>query len=84
MQVVVLGGGVIGVSTAYYLAQLGAEVTVVERQSSTSFSRVQVKPSARPLALGYVLVLDPQPVVQQEAAAAADAASQAASAGSAP
>ena len=59
-------------------------VTVVERQSSTSFSRVQVKPSARPLALGYVLVLDPQPVVQQEAAAAADAASQAASAGSAP
>ena len=60
-------------------------VTVVERQSSTSFSRVQVQPSARPLALGYVLVLDPQPVVQQEAAAAAaDAASQPASTGSAP
>src|SRR5471030_582446 len=32
MKVVVLGGGVIGVSTAYYLARAGHQVTVVERQ----------------------------------------------------
>lgn len=32
MKLLVLGGGVIGVATAYYLAQDGHEVTVVERQ----------------------------------------------------
>jgi len=32
MKVVVLGGGVIGVSTAYYLARAGHQVTVVERR----------------------------------------------------
>jgi D-amino-acid dehydrogenase len=32
MKVLVLGGGVIGVSTAYYLARAGHEVRVVERQ----------------------------------------------------
>jgi D-amino-acid dehydrogenase len=32
MKVLVLGGGVIGVSTAYYLAKVGHQVTVVERQ----------------------------------------------------
>lgn len=32
MKVLVLGGGVIGVSTAYYLARSGHEVEVVERQ----------------------------------------------------
>lgn len=32
MRVAVLGGGVIGVTTAYYLAGRGHEVTVVERQ----------------------------------------------------
>lgn len=32
MKVVVLGGGVIGVTTAYYLAKQGHEVTVVDRQ----------------------------------------------------
>ncbi len=32
MKAVVLGGGVIGVSTAYYLAHAGHEVTLVERQ----------------------------------------------------
>jgi glycine/D-amino acid oxidase-like deaminating enzyme len=31
MRVIVCGGGVIGASTAYFLSQLGAEVTVVER-----------------------------------------------------
>ena len=33
MKVLVLGGGVIGVSTAYYLARAGHEVEVVDRQS---------------------------------------------------
>ena len=33
MKVLVLGGGVIGVATAYYLAKAGHEVEVVDRQS---------------------------------------------------
>ena len=32
MHVVVLGSGVIGTSIAYYLAQAGHEVTVIDRQ----------------------------------------------------
>lgn len=32
MRVAVLGGGVIGVTSAWYLAQAGAEVEVIERQ----------------------------------------------------
>jgi D-amino-acid dehydrogenase len=32
MKVVILGGGVIGVSSAYYLMQAGHDVTVIERQ----------------------------------------------------
>ena len=49
MKVIVLGGGVIGVSTAYYLARAGAEVTVLERHSDvaleTSFANAgQVSP----------------------------------------
>jgi glycine/D-amino acid oxidase-like deaminating enzyme len=32
MKVLVLGGGVIGVSTAYYLARAGHEVELVDRQ----------------------------------------------------
>ncbi len=42
MKVLVLGGGVIGVSTAYYLARAGHEVELVDRQSGpaleTSFA----------------------------------------------
>lgn len=42
MKVIVLGAGVIGVSTAYYLAQAGHEVTVIDRQADvgleTSFA----------------------------------------------
>ncbi|MGA2292304.1 D-amino acid dehydrogenase [Bradyrhizobium sp.] len=42
MKVLVLGGGVIGVTTAYYLANSGHEVTVVDRQAApaleTSFA----------------------------------------------
>ncbi len=49
MKVIVLGGGVIGVSTAYYLAHAGAEVTVIERETGvaleTSFANAgQVSP----------------------------------------
>lgn len=49
MKVVVLGGGVVGVSTAWYLAQGGADVTVIERQEGvaleTSFANAgQVSP----------------------------------------
>ena len=49
MKVVVLGGGVIGVSTAWALARSGAQVTLVERQSEvaleTSFANAgQVSP----------------------------------------
>jgi D-amino-acid dehydrogenase len=49
MKVVVLGGGVIGVSTAWALLRQGAEVTLVERQSDvaleTSFANAgQVSP----------------------------------------
>jgi len=49
MKVIVLGGGVIGISTAYYLACAGAEVTVIDRQDSpareTSFANAgQISP----------------------------------------
>lgn len=33
MRILVLGGGVVGISTAYYLAKEGHEVEVVERQA---------------------------------------------------
>jgi D-amino-acid dehydrogenase len=36
VKVLVLGGGVIGVTTAYYLAMSGHEVTVVDRQPATA------------------------------------------------
>lgn len=42
MKTIILGGGVIGVTTAYYLAKLGVEVTVIDRQADvgeeTSFA----------------------------------------------
>ncbi len=49
MRVLVLGGGVIGATTAYYLARAGHEVTVVDRQPGpgleTSFANAgQVSP----------------------------------------
>jgi D-amino-acid dehydrogenase len=49
MKVLVLGAGVIGTSTAYYLARTGAEVTLVDRQVGagleTSFANAgQVSP----------------------------------------
>lgn len=36
MQILVLGGGVIGVASAYYLAKQGADVTVIERQNDVA------------------------------------------------
>ena len=39
MKVVVLGAGVIGVTTAYYLARAGAEVTVIDRQRAAAVGR---------------------------------------------
>lgn len=49
MKVIVLGAGVVGTTTAYYLARAGAEVVVLERQSGpaqeTSFANAgQVSP----------------------------------------
>ena len=49
MQITILGSGVIGVTTAYYLAKLGHEVTVVDREEGpaleTSFANAgQVSP----------------------------------------
>jgi len=49
MRVIVLGSGVVGVSTAYYLAKAGHEVTVIDRQSGpaleTSFANAgQISP----------------------------------------
>src|SRR6202046_2881640 len=36
MKVIVLGAGVIGVATAYYLARAGHEVIVIERQPAAA------------------------------------------------
>jgi D-amino-acid dehydrogenase len=49
MKVVVLGGGVVGISSAYFLARAGMDVTVVERRSGpaleTSYANAgQVSP----------------------------------------
>jgi D-amino-acid dehydrogenase len=49
MRVIVLGSGVVGVASAYYLAKSGHEVTVVDRQPAagmeTSFANAgQVSP----------------------------------------
>jgi len=49
MKVIVLGAGVVGTTTAYYLAKAGAEVTVIDRQAGpakeTSFANAgQISP----------------------------------------
>lgn len=52
MQTIVLGGGIIGVATAFYLRERGCDVTVIERESdvalATSFGNAGV------IAPGYV------------------------------
>ena len=35
MKVIVLGAGLLGISSAYFLSQLGHEVTVIDRQATT-------------------------------------------------
>ena len=52
MKVLVLGGGVVGVTSAWYLAGAGHEVTVIDRQPATgletSFANAgQVSPGSR-------------------------------------
>jgi D-amino-acid dehydrogenase len=37
MKILVLGSGVIGVTTAYYLAKDGHQVTVIDRQAEAAF-----------------------------------------------
>lgn len=37
MKVVVIGGGIVGLSSAYYLAKDGHQVTVVDRSTATTF-----------------------------------------------
>ena len=49
MRVLVLGSGVVGVASAYYLAKQGMEVTVIDRQPApgleTSFANAgQISP----------------------------------------
>ncbi|STZ63846.1 Glycine oxidase [Moraxella lacunata] len=49
MDIIILGGGVIGTTTAYYLAKAGTKVTVIDRQSDvameTSFANAgQISP----------------------------------------
>ncbi|MDI4482214.1 D-amino acid dehydrogenase [Moraxella lacunata] len=49
MDIIILGGGVIGTTTAYYLAKAGAKATVIDRQSDvameTSFANAgQISP----------------------------------------
>jgi D-amino-acid dehydrogenase len=49
MKIIVLGGGVVGISTAWYLAESGCKVTVIERQPGvaleTSFGNAgQISP----------------------------------------
>ena len=49
MKIVILGSGVIGVTSAYYLSQAGHEVTVIERHEAaaldTSFGNAgQISP----------------------------------------
>ncbi|MGI9248977.1 MAG: FAD-dependent oxidoreductase [Woeseiaceae bacterium] len=72
MRVIVLGAGVVGVTTAYYLSQLGCEVTVVDRadevgdgasyanagQLSYSFTDALAKPAFLASIPGLVLGRD--------------------------
>lgn len=52
MRVMVLGGGVAGVASAWYLARAGFEVTVVDRQPATGLETSYG--NAGQLSFGYV------------------------------
>ena len=43
MRVVVLGSGVVGVTSAYYLARAGHDVTVVDRAAGPALARPPAK-----------------------------------------
>lgn len=64
MKILVLGSGVVGVTSAWYLAKAGHEVTVVDRQPEagmeTSFANAgQVSPVILRLGPGRVCRLNP-------------------------
>lgn len=64
MKVLVLGSGVVGVTSAYYLAKKGFDVTVIDRQPAvaleTSFANAgQVSPAT--LRHGPHLACRPKP-----------------------
>ncbi|RYE04201.1 MAG: D-amino acid dehydrogenase [Sphingomonadales bacterium] len=79
MKVLVLGGGVIGVTTAYYLARAGHEVTVVDRQPapaletsranagqiSPGYSTPWAAPGIVPKAIRWMLMKHPPLVLRQ-------------------
>lgn len=50
MKVIVLGAGVLGVTTAYYLAKQGAEVEVLDRQAGPGMERASPMPANSPTA----------------------------------
>lgn len=52
MHVLVLGGGVVGTASAWYLARAGFEVTVIERQRGTALETSYA--NAGQLSFGYV------------------------------
>ncbi len=51
MRVLILGSGVIGVTSAWYLAQAGCEVTVVDRQPAAALETSYA--NAGQLSFGY-------------------------------
>jgi D-amino-acid dehydrogenase len=44
MRVVILGSGVVGVTSAWYLSQAGHEVTVIDRESGPALKPVRRMP----------------------------------------
>lgn len=56
-----------GVGGMYPAGLPVASVAVIGQRSASAFARIQATPIAHPMALGYVLVLDPPPPVQADA-----------------
>ena len=55
MRVLVLGSGVIGTASAYYLARQGFEVTVVDRQPAVAMRRPRRVPTSPHPAISRLL-----------------------------